>query len=139
MDMSLSKLRELVMNREAWRAVVHGVAKIQTLQSDTSVQFQTECNLSQFALKGNICQRNLSYTSNNPPAPALVSSPHPRQQDPRTLQGTPNSGPIPTSVSFLLLQILYKTNSCLKFLHQSVPLLISTVICSSYFPLNKEH
>ena len=30
MDMSLGELRELVMDREAWRGVIHGVAKIQT-------------------------------------------------------------------------------------------------------------
>ena len=34
MDMSLSELRELVMNREAWRAAIHGVTRSRTQLSD---------------------------------------------------------------------------------------------------------
>ena len=34
MDVSLSEVRELVMDREAWRAVIHGVAKSRTQLSD---------------------------------------------------------------------------------------------------------
>ena len=34
MDVSVSELRELVMDREAWRAVIHGVTNIQTQLSD---------------------------------------------------------------------------------------------------------
>ena len=39
MDMSLSKLREFVMDREAWRAVIHGLAK-----SRTRLSIWTELN-----------------------------------------------------------------------------------------------
>ena len=34
MDVSLTELREMVMDREAWRAVIHGVTKSQTRLSD---------------------------------------------------------------------------------------------------------
>ena len=34
MDMSLSEVREIVMDREAWRAAIHGVAKSRTRLSD---------------------------------------------------------------------------------------------------------
>ena len=42
MDMSLSKLWELVMDREAWRAAAHGVTKSRTRLSDTCIDMSNE-------------------------------------------------------------------------------------------------
>ena len=48
MDVSLSELRETVMNREAWCAVIHGVAKSRTRQSDFTF---TVCQAQHFVLQ----------------------------------------------------------------------------------------
>ena len=44
MDVSLSELREMVMDREAWRAAIHGVAKRRTLLSDWTELKETRSN-----------------------------------------------------------------------------------------------
>ena len=45
MDMNLSKLREIVKDREAWRAAVHGVTKSQTWLSDWTTEGRLEIQI----------------------------------------------------------------------------------------------
>ena len=53
MDVSLSELRELVMDREAWRATIHGVTK-----SWTRLSYWIELNWKLIQQKGGTCQAN---------------------------------------------------------------------------------
>ena len=48
MDMSLSKLQEMVKDRQAWRAAVHGVTRSQTQLSDRTITTTSGKNLLKF-------------------------------------------------------------------------------------------
>ena len=62
MDMSLSKLWELVMDREAWRAAVHGIAKSWTRLSDFTFPFHFHALEKEMATHSSILAWRIPWT-----------------------------------------------------------------------------
>ncbi|MDN4249617.1 hypothetical protein OA804_26020, partial [Citrobacter freundii] len=62
MDVSLSQLRELVMDREAWRAAIHGVAKSRTRLSDFTFTFHFHALEKEMATHSSILAWKIPWT-----------------------------------------------------------------------------
>ena len=62
MDVSLSELREMVMDREAWCAAIHGVAKSQTLLNDFTFTFHFHALEKEMATHSSVLAWKIPWT-----------------------------------------------------------------------------